>query len=185
MMKNISSRLGLVAACVAMSLFGRATPALADEPDRGGPSNQLQRLEQRVNEIAQQHEQLMRQLVAQQERQAAMAGGGPETMRPMGPLRDRARIDRPMPPEGAPAQAGIPASPGAPSAAAKLANDIAGMFKFCLLVGFVFNILVAVWIYRDIRKRGEGSGIFIALALLAGVPAAIIYSLVRIAEKKP
>jgi hypothetical protein len=185
MMKNISCRLGLLAACAALSLFGRATPAVAAEPDRSGPPDQLQRLEQRVNELAQQQEQLMRQLAAQQERQAAMAGGGPEAMRPMGSPRDRARMERPMPPEGAPGLAMIPATPGAPSPAAKLANDIAGMLKLCLLAGFVFNILVAVWIYRDIRKRGDGSGIFIALALLAGIPAAIIYSLVRIAEKKP
>ena len=45
-------------------------------------------------------------------------------------------------------------------------------------------ILLAIWICTDIRKRGEGSGIFIALALLAGVPAAIIYTLVRIGDKK-
>ena len=53
-----------------------------------------------------------------------------------------------------------------------------------LLVAVVFNILLAVWIFTDIRKRGEGSGIFIALALLAGIPAAIIYALVRIGDKK-
>jgi hypothetical protein len=47
----------------------------------------------------------------------------------------------------------------------------------------VCNILLAIWIFTDSRKRGEGSGIFIALALLAGVPAAIIYSLVRIGDK--
>ena len=53
-----------------------------------------------------------------------------------------------------------------------------------ILVGFIFNILVAVWIFTDIRKRGEGSGLFIALALLAGIPAAIIYAIVRIGDKK-
>jgi ABC-type maltose transport system permease subunit len=67
---------------------------------------------------------------------------------------------------------------------AQLHRDIARIVKACALVAFVFNILVAVWIYTDIRKRGEGSGIFIALALLAGVPAAIIYLLVRIVDKK-
>ena len=50
------------------------------------------------------------------------------------------------------------------------------------LVAIAFNILVAVWIHTDIRKRGEGSGIFIALAVLAGIPAAIIYALVRIGD---
>jgi len=52
------------------------------------------------------------------------------------------------------------------------------------LIGLIFNILLAIWIYTDIRKRGEGSGIFIALALFAGIPAAIIYSIVRIGDKK-
>jgi preprotein translocase subunit SecY len=59
------------------------------------------------------------------------------------------------------------------------------LVKLCLLVAFVFNILLAIWIYTDIRKRGEGSGIFIALAILAGIPAAIIYAIVRIGDKKP
>jgi hypothetical protein len=44
--------------------------------------------------------------------------------------------------------------------------------------------LAAIWIYTDIRKRGEGPGIFIALALIAGVPAALIYAVVRIGDKK-
>jgi hypothetical protein len=49
---------------------------------------------------------------------------------------------------------------------------------------FACNVLLAVWIFMDIRKRGEGNGIFIALALLAGFPAAVVYSLVRIGDKK-
>ncbi len=68
---------------------------------------------------------------------------------------------------------------------AKPAKKIADLVKLCFLVAFIFNILLAIWIFTDIRKRGEGSGIFIALALLAGIPAAIIYSLVRIGDKKP
>jgi hypothetical protein len=47
----------------------------------------------------------------------------------------------------------------------------------------VCNVLLAIWIFSDIRKRGEGSGIFVVLALVAGIPAAIIYSLVRIGDK--
>jgi len=54
-----------------------------------------------------------------------------------------------------------------------------------ILVAIVCNILLAVWIYTDIRKRGEGSGIFVAVALVAGIPAAIIYSLVRVGDKMP
>jgi ABC-type maltose transport system permease subunit len=57
------------------------------------------------------------------------------------------------------------------------------MLRLIILVWIACNILLAIWIYTDIRKRGEGSGIFVALALLAGIPVAIIYSLVRIADK--
>jgi len=57
--------------------------------------------------------------------------------------------------------------------------------KLCFFVGFIFNILIAIWIFTDIRKRGEGSGIFIVLALLAGIPTAIIYAIVRIGDRKP
>jgi hypothetical protein len=49
---------------------------------------------------------------------------------------------------------------------------------------FACHILLAVWIFVDIRKRGEGNGIFIALALLAGFPAAVVYSLVRLGDLK-
>ena len=54
-----------------------------------------------------------------------------------------------------------------------------------LLVLLVFcHLLLAGWIYTDIRRRGEGHGVFIILALLAGFPAAVVYALVRIGDKK-
>ncbi len=56
--------------------------------------------------------------------------------------------------------------------------------KASLLALFACHILLAVWIFLDIRKRGEGHGIFIALALLAGFCAAILYALVRLADTK-
>lgn len=49
----------------------------------------------------------------------------------------------------------------------------------------ICHILLAFWIYTDIRKRGEGHGLFIILALLAGFPAAVVYALVRIGDRKP
>jgi apolipoprotein N-acyltransferase len=63
-------------------------------------------------------------------------------------------------------------------------HEAKGIIKLCFFMGMIINILLAIWIFLDIRKRGEGSGIFIALALIAGVPAAIIYTLSRIADKK-
>jgi hypothetical protein len=56
--------------------------------------------------------------------------------------------------------------------------------KMSLLVVFACHILLAVWVFLDIRKRGEGNGIFIALALLAGFCGAILYALVRLADAK-
>lgn len=48
----------------------------------------------------------------------------------------------------------------------------------------IIHIMLAVWVYTDIRKRGEGHGLFIILALLAGIPGTILYALVRIGDKK-
>jgi hypothetical protein len=56
--------------------------------------------------------------------------------------------------------------------------------KVGLVAMFACHILLAVWIFLDIRKRGEGNGIFIALALLAGFCGAILYALVRLADMK-
>ena len=126
----------------------------------------------------------MRRLGAQQEGRAPMATVGHENMRPARPFRDRAGIGQPMAPGGFPALAGVPAPAGPPAHDAKVHKDIAGLIKLCCLVAFVFNILVAIWIFADIRKRGEGPGIFVALALLAGIPTAIIYAIVRISDKK-
>jgi hypothetical protein len=52
------------------------------------------------------------------------------------------------------------------------------------LAAILCNILLTIWIFTDIRKRGEGSGIFVAMALVAGIPAAIIYALARIGDRK-
>ena len=61
---------------------------------------------------------------------------------------------------------------------------IVGIIRTIVVVWLVCNVLLAAWIFTDIRKLGQGNGIFIALALLAGFPAAILYALVRIGDKK-
>ncbi|MGD0058422.1 MAG: hypothetical protein ABSD58_03300 [Verrucomicrobiia bacterium] len=61
---------------------------------------------------------------------------------------------------------------------------VVGIFRAILVVWLVCNVLLASWIFTDIRKLGQGHGIFIALALLAGFPAAILYAVVRIGDKK-
>jgi hypothetical protein len=61
---------------------------------------------------------------------------------------------------------------------------VVAIFRTAVLVWLVCNVLLASWIFMDIRKLGQGHGIFIALALLAGFPAAILYAVVRIGDKK-
>ena len=183
-MKRSLWRIGLMVTCAAVSLFGHATPALAADEDPGEAGDRIQRLEHRLNELAQRQEQLMRRLGAQQERQSPMAGPGREPFRPPMAAEGQEGIGKPMPPAMAPGLEGARAPVGVRPEAAKHLKEIAGFLKLCLLVGLIFNILLAVWIFTDIRKRGEGSGIFIALALLAGIPAAIIYTLARIGDKK-
>lgn len=140
-------------------VFG--SPTLAFAADGGGASmERLERLERRVNEMAERQEQMIRRLEGQMERQAQMEQARSENRRPQ------------LAPGGAPL-------PGAKRA--KGLHDLLGLL---FLIGIMCNILLAIWIFTDIRKRGEGSGLFIALALVAGIPAAIIYSLIRIGDKK-
>ncbi|MGB2808069.1 MAG: hypothetical protein WBC22_10020 [Sedimentisphaerales bacterium] len=51
-----------------------------------------------------------------------------------------------------------------------------------LLLVIIVHILVAVWVYQDIRKRNAGSGIWIVIALLAGLLGALVYAVVRIGD---
>jgi len=55
------------------------------------------------------------------------------------------------------------------------------MFPFvaiCLIV----HILLAVWVYGDIRKRNCGSGIWIVIVLLTGLLGAIPYTIARLGD---
>ena len=169
-MKNLMWRLYLVAAFAGLVWFGRATPANAAE-DSGGPGDRLERLERRVHEMAERQEQMMRNVGAQMERQQ---------LERQGPMAQPGMEGRPaqMQPPGGPF-AGPHNSPGV--RAAKGLHDLLGLL---FLIGFICNILMAIWIYTDIRKRGEGSTIFVAMAVVAGVPAALIYAVTRIGDKK-
>ncbi len=51
-----------------------------------------------------------------------------------------------------------------------------------LLLVIIVHILVAVWVYQDIRKRNAGSGIWIVIALLAGLLGVLVYAVVRIGD---
>ena len=51
-----------------------------------------------------------------------------------------------------------------------------------LLLVIIVHILVAVWVYQDIRKRNAGSGIWIVIALVAGLLGVLVYAVVRIGD---
>ncbi len=53
-----------------------------------------------------------------------------------------------------------------------------------LLLVLVVHILCAVWVYQDIRRRAGGSGIWIVIALLAGLLGTLVYAVVRLGEKQ-
>jgi hypothetical protein len=150
----------------AVLWLGRpATARAADGHDM--PMDRLERLERRVNEMAERQEQFLRRFGAQLEQQQRAPGQ---------PGLDNPRLQ--MAPPFAPGPV-----MGHPHAA-QLAKGLHDFLGLLCLIGLIFNILLAIWIFTDIRKRGEGSGIFIALALVAGIPAAIIYTLTRIGDKK-
>ena len=55
----------------------------------------------------------------------------------------------------------------------------------CLLIWVaIVHVLLASWVFTDNRKRGADQGIFVVLAVLAGLPATILYALVRIGDAK-
>ncbi len=178
--------MSLMVLLVGLAMSVKTTPVTAAEEERPGPADRLERLERRINELAQRQEQLMQRLGPILERRSQMPPAGRENLLQRGPLPDREGRDKPLAPVGRERMRRLVRAEGpAAPVAAKALHDIGGLVKLCLLGAIIFNILLAIWIFTDIRKRGEGSGIFIALALVAGIPAAIIYTLVRIGDKKP
>ena len=53
-------------------------------------------------------------------------------------------------------------------------------FILCIVI----HILVAVWVYRDIQKRKQGSGIWIVVALLTGLLGVLVYAVVRLGDSR-
>lgn len=57
----------------------------------------------------------------------------------------------------------------------------------CLLllgICIAVHILLAVWVFGDIRKRKTGSGIWIAIVLLTGLLGVIPYAIVRLGDRE-
>jgi hypothetical protein len=151
-MKNYLLCLAAGVSCLA--LFGNASPVLASEGVSTTPEERLQRIEQRLNDLAD------RLPGAALGNQTALAAPGQQSIRPADPLFS---VNHPL--------------------ALKVLQHARGLEQLAFLVWIICNLLLAIWIFTDIRQRGEGSGIFVALALVAGIPAAVIYSLVRIGDK--
>ena len=162
-------RSGLAAALATMIACGTTKSLCADDREHGPLNDRLDQLERRVNELAEHQHQFM-------QRPGAML---PRSDKPVPPGAEAARP--PMPP-GPPMH--LTPAPAAPRCPLKGMCCRCPILAALFLLASVINILIAVWIYTDIRKRGEGPGIFIALALIAGIPTAIIYALVRIGDKK-
>ena len=58
-------------------------------------------------------------------------------------------------------------------------KHLCGLMLFCMVV----HILLAIWVYQDIRKRNAGSGMWIVVTLLTGLLGALVYAVVRIGDK--
>ena len=56
--------------------------------------------------------------------------------------------------------------------------------RLLILVCVVVHILVAFWVYQDIRSRGTGSGIWIVVTLISGLLGVLVYAVVRIGDAK-
>ncbi len=54
--------------------------------------------------------------------------------------------------------------------------------KMLLLICFIVHILLAVWVYKDIRQRNAGSGLWIVVVLLTGLLGTLVYAVVRLGD---
>jgi hypothetical protein len=57
-----------------------------------------------------------------------------------------------------------------------------GALGLLLAICVIVRILLAVWVYMDIRQLNRGSGIWIVIVLLAGLLGALVYAVVRIGD---
>ena len=53
-----------------------------------------------------------------------------------------------------------------------------------LAICCIVHILVAVWVYQDLRRRNAGSGVWIAIALLTGLLGTLVYAVVRLGDSR-
>ena len=63
-------------------------------------------------------------------------------------------------------------------------RECEGVLGLILVIAVIIRILLAVWVYMDIRQLGRGSGIWIVIVLLAGLLGALVYAVVRMGDIK-
>ena len=94
-----------------------------------------------------------------------------------------ARQSGPMAPMAAPQLQPLPEKAAVCGPAQKCHRRCCPILCVALTLLAVIHIMLATWVFTDIRKRGEGSGLFIVLALIAGIPGTIVYALVRLGDR--
>ncbi|RKX43746.1 MAG: hypothetical protein DRP64_07790 [Verrucomicrobia bacterium] len=57
--------------------------------------------------------------------------------------------------------------------------------EFLFLIFGIVHILMAIWVYKDVRKRNNGNGVWIAITLLVGFFGASVYALIRMGDCSP
>jgi len=57
--------------------------------------------------------------------------------------------------------------------------------EFLFLLCGIVHILMAVWVYQDVRKKDNGHGIWIIITLLFGFFGASVYALIRMGDCSP
>jgi Flp pilus assembly protein TadB len=53
-----------------------------------------------------------------------------------------------------------------------------------ILVMALVHILMAIWVYQDVRRKNNGNGIWIVITVLAGFFGAAVYALIRLGDTK-
>jgi len=154
-------------AVFALLCTNNVAPVFADDENQQDMTARIDRVERRMNQMADQQQRLLNRMGTMGQHRGLMPPP------PNGPGPDGPRAPSPS------TQVHWPG----PHAKAAFWKAMCWV-KLAMFVCIVCHVLLAVWVYTDIRKRGEGHGIFIILALLAGFLGAGLYALIRIGEKK-
>jgi hypothetical protein len=158
-MKTMCVLLCTILATAGLSLLSFPTTARAADEDQGdrAPVQRLERLEKQVHELAEREEH-----ANQRPGPMMQTPRGPKNPQEMMPFDGRRPFKYPH----------------------RWHYPGVCILGTLLVVMVIVHILLAIWVFGDIRKRGEGSGIFIVLALLIGAIGAALYLLARIGDRK-